>query len=228
MRKYILLLILLVPAAASLKGQIIDTKNSLSLSVGKLVYGDQDNLFFPGGISNSGFSFRADYLHTYLPWMKIGVEGSFLLPGLPQQASHEFAKVSSESEKLLTVGVNATFFLPNKESGWRNRLRLQIGVAPVIVRYQGTRNVMIQNTIYLVDENQPQYAGIDLKGPATRLGLSLTPSLEYYFLQRTGIKVSVNSLFTSLLSDRSIQNTLFHSLDLGVFFALSRNKKLNY
>lgn len=228
MRKYILLLILLVPAAASLKGQIIDTKNSLSLTVGKLVYGDQDNLFFPGGISNSGLSFRADYLHTYLPWMKIGLEGSFLLPGLPQQASNEVAKVSGENEKLLTAGLNATFLLPYKELGWRNHLRLQIGVAPVIVNYQGTRNVIIQNTIYLVGDDQPQYAGIDLKGPATRLGLSITPSMEYYLSQRTGIKVSVNSLFTSLRSDRSIQNTLFHSLDLGVFFALSRNKRLNY
>ena len=121
MRKYILLLILLFPIVYGLKGQIVNSKNFLSFSAGKVLFGGPDDLFFPKGFNNGSLSLRADYLHTILPWIKIGVEGSLIFPGVEGQGSNAFATISSKNEKMMTGGLNATFFLPYKDTGWRNR-----------------------------------------------------------------------------------------------------------
>lgn len=226
--KYLFLLILLFPIASGLSGQIINSKSFLSISAGKLFFGGPDELFYPKGINNTGISIRADYLHTILPWMKIGVEGSMVLPALPEQKSNEFAKISCSGEKIETIGVNGTFFLPFKETGWRNRFRLQFGVAPVIVLHSGERTVTIDNTVLNTNNNLPESARIIMKGPSTGLGLSLTPSLEYYPAQRIGLRLSCNSLLTSLKSDVTTENVIIYSLNFGVFFPISRNKQLNY
>src|SRR5665647_896390 len=178
MRKYCLLLFLLFQVVSGLNAQIINTKSVFSLSAGKLIFGGPDDLFFPKGINNMGISFRADYLSVILPWMKMGVEGSLALPGTPDQSSKSFSTITSENEKIITAGVNATFFLPYKETGWRNRLRLQFGVAPVVVVHAGERTVKINNTVWNTGDQKAESAILMMKGPTTGFGLSLTPSLE--------------------------------------------------
>lgn len=228
MRKYVLLLMLLFPVVSGLKGQIVNSKNFLSISAGKLFFGGPDELFYPKGINNTGISLRADYLHTILPWMKIGVEGSLILPGLPAQKSDEFAKISGSSEKIETIGVNGTFFLPFKETGWRNRFRLQFGVAPVVVMHAGERSVSFDNTVWNTSNNLPESASIIMKGPSTGLGLSLTPSVECYVVQRVGLRLSCNSLLTSLKSDLTTENVIVYSFNFGLFYTFSRDKQFNY
>lgn len=234
MLKHLLLIIFLFPFVSGVKGQMPEYKKSLSFSVGKLAYGSQSTLFFPKGMNNDGYSFRADYLYNCLPWLKVGVEGSFYIPDLkfgkenqyfpqsnPSQSANEIDIINSDKENLITAGVNATFLIPYKESGWRNRLRLQIGLAPVIVMYRGSRTVT-----HGIIENESDIRII--KGPSNQFGLSITPSLEYYIKQSSGIKLSVNTLSTTLKSDQSTEKVIIHSLDIGMFFLLSRNKKLNY
>lgn len=211
---------LLLAAAAGLRGQVPDSKNVLSLSGGKLVYGEPAHPFFPGGINNNGFSVRADYLHTILPWMKIGLEGTLLFPGLPAHYTDEFMKIGSQNERLITAGVNATFFVPYSESGWRNRWRFQIGLAPVMVLHQGSRTISIDNSVSQAWTNQPEDPTIVLNDASPRLGWSVTPAVDYYLLPGAGLRVSLNSLFTTLKSDRAVENAVFHSLDVGLFYVL--------
>ena len=228
MRKYLYLLILLLTIALGLNGQIVNSKRFFSISTGKLFFGGPDELFYPKGINNTGISFRADYLQIILPWMKIGIEGSLVLPGLPLQKSDEFAKISGGGEKIETIGVNGTFFLPFKETGWRNRFRLQFGLSPVVVIHSGERSVSFDNTVWNTNNNLPESAMITMKGPSTGLGLSLTPAIEYYIVQRVGLRLSCNSLITSLKSDLTTENVIIYSFNFGVFFAISRNKQFNY
>lgn len=219
---------LLFPIASGLSGQIVNSKNVLSVSAGKLFFGGPDELFYPKGFYNTGISFRADYLHVILPWMKIGLEGSMVLPGFPAQKSDEVALISGSGEKIETIGVNGTFFLPFKETGWRNRFRLQFGVAPVVVMRAGERTVTIDNTVWNTNSHLPESASIIMKGPSTGLGLSLTPSIEYYVVQRVGLRLSCNSLLTSMKSDLTTEHVAIYSFNFGLFFTFSRNKQFNY
>lgn len=228
MRKYLFLLILLFPIASGLNAQIVNSKSFLSISVGKLSFGGPDDLFYPKGMSNGGISFRADYLYNILPWMKMGIEGSLVLPGTPGENGDDFAKISSNNEKMITTGVNTTFFLPFKETGWRNRLKLQFGVAPVVVVHAGERTVRIDNMVWNTDGHVLESSILTMKGPSTGFGLSLTPSVECYVVQRVGLRLSCNSLLTSMKSDLTTEHVIIHSFNFGVFFALSRNKQFNY
>jgi len=228
MQKYILLLILLFPVASHLNGQILNSKSFFSISGGKLIFGGPDELFFPKGMDNSGLSFRADYLRNIFPWMKIGAESSLVLPGLPNQSKSDYAQITNKNEKIITIGVNATFFLPFRDTGWRNRLRFQFGVAPVVVAHTGSRTLTIDNIITTIGDYQSEIPVLFMKGPATGFGLSLTPSIEYYISQRVGLRISCNSLLTSMKSDLTTENVVINSLNFGLCFALSRNKQINY
>jgi hypothetical protein len=228
MRKYLFLLSSFLFIGFGLNAQIINTKGFLSFSAGKVIFWGPDDLFFPKGMNNSGISFRADYLNNILPWMKIGAEGSMVLPGLPVQGGSNFSKITSNNEKIMSIGVNATFFLPYKETGWRNRLRLQFGVAPVIVVHNGERIVTIDNRVLNTQDQRTEGTSLMMKGPKTGFGLSFTPSLEYYVAQRVGIRLSYNSLLASFKSDLTTENVIISSLNFGVFMTLSRNKQFNY
>jgi len=228
MRKYILLLILLFSVVTGINAQIVNSKSFLSISGGINSFGGPDDLFYPKGISKGGFSFRADYLYTILPWMKMGIEGSLVLPGTPAPNSDNYAKITSSNEKMITAGVNATFFLPFKETGWRNRFRLQFGVAPVAVVHTGERTVRIDNMVWNTNGHVLESSILTMKGPSTGLGLSLTPSVECYVVQRVGLRLSYNSLLTSMKSDFTTENVIINSINFGVFFTLSRNKQFNY
>ena len=228
MKKYIFPIILLFAIFSGSKGQIVNTRSFLSISAGKVVYGGPDHLFFPKGIDNTAISVRADFLYNLLPYLKVGIEGSLVLPGIPQQGDNDFQIIKVNGEKMITAGLNATLFLPYKESGWRNRLRLQFGVAPVLVSHTGERTVTIDNTVWNTSGKVQESSTLILKGPSTGLGLSLTPSMEYYIIQRVGIKLSCNSLLTSFKSDLKTERVIIYSLNFGVFFAISRNKQFNY
>ena len=82
MRKFIFPIILLFATFSGSKGQIVNSKSFLSISAGKVVYGGPDHLFFPKGIDNTAISVRADYLYNVLPYLKVGIEGSLVLPGV--------------------------------------------------------------------------------------------------------------------------------------------------
>jgi len=227
MRKYILLIVLILPLAGLINGQIINSKSGLSLSAGRVLFGAADNIFFPKGISDNGLSFRVDYLHTILPWLKIGVEGSMVLPGATGSFGGGFANIEATNEKIITAGLNGTFFLPFRESGWRNRFRFQLGVAPVLVAHSGQRKVTINNTVWNAGTNQFEMAVIQMNG-TSGAGLSLTPAVEYSLNQRIGFRLSWNSLFTSLKSELTTEQTRLNSINLGIFLPLSRSKQFNY
>lgn len=228
MRKYLYLLGLLFLIASSLNGQIVNSKNFLSISAGKLFFGGPDELFYPKGMNNGGILLRADYLSNILPWMKIGVEGTLVLPGTPGESDNSFIKISSNKEKVITIGPNATFFLPYKEIGWQNRIRMQFGVAPIAVIHTGERTVTIDNSVWNSLDNLPESPSVVMKGKSTGVGLSLTPSIEYYLVQRVGLRLSCNSLITSLKSDLTMEHEIIYSFNFGIFFAISRVKQYNY
>ena len=225
MKRYILFFCILF-SVSLLDGQIIETKNAIGISAGKFISGGPDDLFFPKGIKNNSTVIRADYFHTILPWMKIGIEGSLMMPS--KTGGDDIIQISSHKEQLLTSGVNATFFSPFKESGWRNRLRLQFGIAPVAVIHQGERIASIDNEVWNKEDQVSEEATVTMKGPSTGFGLSLTPALEYSIEQGIGLRVSCNTLTTSMKSDLTKQNLSFYSLNLGLFFRLSKSKNLNY
>jgi hypothetical protein len=227
MKKYISFYLILFFSANCLNAQIIDSKSVFSISAGKLIYGGPDDLFFPKGINNSGISFRADYLYTIHPWLKIGVESSVVLPGLPN-SNNGFTEISSTQERMLIIGPNATFFTPFKETGWKNRVRFQIGLAPVAVAYLGERIVEIDNSVTNVETHQQESSTVEMHGPSNGFGLSFTPSIEYYIIQRFGIRLSCNTLLTSLKSDYTKEDLIIYSLNFGVFVPLTRNKKFYY
>ncbi len=227
--KYILLLILVFSSACRIHGQMIDVRNIISFSVGNVSFQGKDNIFFPKNAGNGSLSLRADYLHTVLPWMKIGIEGSYIIPSSEGQGSTDFARISTVNENIFTAGFNSTIFLPYKQTGWRNRLRIQIGLAPVAVIHTGERNVTINNNVLDIETNQSESGVIlSLKSPATGFGFSITPTLEYYILQSIGLRFSYNSLITSFKSDLKYENLNISSFNLGIFIPLSKNNKLNY
>ena len=228
MKIYLWPIVLLFATISGLSGQIVNTRSFLSLSVGKVVYGGRDHLFFPKGIDNTAISVRADYLYNILPFLKVGIEGSMVLPGVPRQGDSDFKIIKVNREKMVTAGPNATIFLPYRETGWRNRFRLQFGMAPVFVSHTGDRTVTFDNTVWNTPENVPGSSTLILKWPTTRFGLSLTPTVEYYVIQRVGIKFSCNSLLTTFKSDVKTEQVIIYSMNFGVFFAISRTKQLNY
>ena len=210
------------------EGQIIDNKSSVSFSAGKVMFTGNDNLFFPKRINSSSYSFRGDYLHTVHPWIKLGIEGSLIMPQADDQMSNEFSKIDSNNEKIITAGINTTFNLPYKASGWRNRLRLQFGIAPVAVFHLGERVVTFDNEVWNIEDQISEGATLTMKGPSTGFGLSLTPSIEYYITQRVGLKVSANSLLTSMKGDLITEDLMIYSFNFGIFIPLSKDKKMNY
>jgi hypothetical protein len=229
--KYLVLFVSLVFSTTSvLYGQIIDSKNKLSISAGNAIFTSQDNLFFPKQVSNGSISLRGDFLHTILPWVKLGIEGSMIMPKADSQRSSEFTKIDNRNEKIVTAGINVTFNLPYEASGWRNRLRLQFGIAPLAVVHLGERTVKLDNKIWNNENGVNEEAIITMDGPKTGLGLSFTPALEYFLSRNIGIRFSFNSLLTSMKSDLTREDLIINSLNLGVFVQLPKKEKkeLNY
>ncbi len=227
MRKFILLFFLFLPFASVLKGQIINSKSELSISAGNVIFGGTQNLFFPKGLSSNGLSFKVDYLQTIYPWLKIGPEASFVLPGATGKIAGGFANITTENEKIITGGLSIVFAVPYKESGWRNRIRLQFGIAPVFVSHSGQRTLTIDNTVINQSSHQNETAVIVMNGTSA-LGLSLTPAVEYYVDQRIGVKLSWNSLITSLKSELTTEQVRMNSINLGIILPLTRSKQINY
>lgn len=230
MNKYkihLLFLLLSILVFSKLNGQIIDSKDYLSVSAGTVFFGGPDHLLFPKGLNNGSLCFKVDYLKTVLPYLKAGIEGSLITPGVQGKGSSDFAKIAINNEGILTAGLNATFFLPYRETGWRNRLRLQFGVAPVAVVHSGVRVVTIDNSVWNIDNQAYESSSLTLK-ESTGLGLSLTPAVEYYVGQSIGLKLSYNSLLTSIKSDLDTERIIINSLNFGLFFTFGTNKHFNY
>jgi hypothetical protein len=160
--------------------------------------------------------------------MRVGVEGSFIQPDVPDPDGNYYAQFSTNKEHIVTSGINTTFLFPYKASGWRNRIRLQFGISPVLVLYLGERTLEVNNTIWNKEDKIFEHASIAMKGPSAGLGLSLTPALEYSIWQNTGIKLSFNSLLTSIKSEFTRENLMINSLNIGLFVQFSKEKKLNY
>jgi hypothetical protein len=226
-RIHLLFLLLSLSVFSKLNGQIIDSKDYLSMSAGTVFFGGQDNLLFPKGLNNGSLSFKIDYLKTVLPYMKAGIEGSLILPGVQGKGSSDFATIAINNEGILTAGLNATFFLPYRETGWRNRLRLQFGVAPVAVVHSGVRVVTIDNSVWNIGNQAYDSSSLTVK-ESTGFGLSLTPTVEYYIGQSIGLKLSYNSLLTSMKSDLNTENIMINSLNFGLFFTFGTDKHFNY
>ena len=227
MRKLILLFLLFLPFVSVVRGQIINSNSELSISAGNVMFSGSKNLFFPKGLSSNGLSFRVDYVHTIYPWLKIGPEASFVLPGATGKIAGGFATITTENEKIITAGLNIVFAVPYKESGWRNRFRLQFGIAPVFVYHSGQRTLTIDNTVFNQTSHQNETAVIVMRG-ASSLGLSLTPAVEYYVDQRIAVKLSWNSLITSLKSELTTEQVRMNSINLGILLPLTRSKQINY
>lgn len=173
-------------------------------------------------------TFRADYLHCIFSWMRVGVEGSLMQPVSPVQDDNYYAQFTTNKEHIITTGINSTFLLPYKASGWRNRLHLQFGISPVVVLYLGKRTLDINNTVWNKEDKVFEKTSISVRGPSTRVGLSFTPALEYSVWQNTGIRLSYNSLLTSIKSEFTREDLIINSLNIGLFVQLSKEKKLNY
>jgi hypothetical protein len=208
------------------EGQIIDSKNQLSISSGAFMFGGSNKLFFQPGLNHGGISFRADYLHTLLPWFKIGVEGSYLMPRSNDNLTG-FLKTEILNENITTAGISTLLCLPYRENGWRNRLKLQLGIAPVAVIHSGERIIKIDNIVWNMEQKVPESSSINLNTFNT-WGLSLTPSIEYFLAQRSGVKLSCNTLFTTFNNESYKEKEVLYSVNLGIFLAFSKNKHINY
>lgn len=213
--KYILSLILLFALAQGLKAQQGGEKGSLSLSAGYLSYGSDNSLFFPSEIKTGRMVLRADYLHSILPWLKAGIEGSWSALNLPKNQNKDIIALSSHNEQLITAGLNVTFCTPRVDNRKGFRPRFQLGLAPTVVRHTGTRRMIIDNMIYHPGTTKPMEATMTI-GTSTRPGLSITPAIEYQVIKYLGLRLSANTLLTTLKSDQTIEKMAIHSLNLGV------------
>lgn len=227
MKKYILLLLLVLSSVVLVNGQIVNSKGVIGFSAGKVFFGGPDNLFFPKGMSNNGLSFRIDYLRNILPWLKVGLEGSYVLPGATGTFYDKFVNIASLNERIVTCGINGTIFLPFRESGWRNRFRFQFGVAPVFVAHSGQRTLTINDIVLNHDTNKYELAVIEMGG-SSGFGLSVTPAVEYKINQRIGLRLSWNTLITSLKSELTTEQIQINSMNIGIIIPLSRIKQINY
>lgn len=218
--KYILFLVLLFTFSQGLNAQQVADKGSLSLSAGYLSYGSDNSLFFPSEIKTGRMVLRADYLHSILPWLKAGIEGSWSAVHLPEKQNSDIITLSSHNEQLITAGLNVTFCTPRVNTGKGFRPRFQLGIAPTIVRHTGTRKMIIDNMIYQPGTTEPLEAVLTI-GTSTRPGLSITPAIEYQVFKFLGFRLSANTLLTTLKSDQTTEKMAFHSLNFGVVVPIS-------
>jgi len=196
--KQIYIIIILFCIALSLNAQLLESKQSISISAGYgNVSGKSDNLFFPSSADQSGVNLKMDYSHKILTWFSGGLSMVYnkfstfdMMP--------EFATVESQNESVLSFGPNLIVHTPFKRVGWKNSILVGFCITPNVHFYSGSRVMNVDNDVISLENGEIIQPVVEMNTKSTGFGFNLGPEVRYRISQRFGIKAAYTMQFLNV------------------------------
>nr|WP_321453752.1 hypothetical protein [uncultured Carboxylicivirga sp.] len=207
--------------------QLLETRHIIGVTggYGSLSGSGSDNMFFPSGVDQSGYSIDISYEHKVYSWLSGGAALGYYKFNDPSETGG-FAQIVSNGGDLICIGPQVNMHSPFKSIGWLNRMRLGIALAPQIHFYSGERTVYIENVIVPLNLESPSKPVLYMTDSSRGFSLKISPEVYMRVSQRIGVKLSYMIQFSDIFTGYDNESVFTKSLMGGLIITLGNDRHI--